>query len=369
MNFSRQRVFKALTSRLALNLYYWVFYAILEFGINFYGRRGQYHYPQGWYILFRATTTLLFAALLYANNLWLIPRYFVKKKYGKYLLIWLLIAYATGLCLAGLFEMLDVRFPKMAMRDVTMFNAMRVFYPANHKIIFFEAISWMFSLAISTTEFTVAWYMQDYAKQKRRKEEAEKKQVETELNFLKSQINPHFLFNTLNNLYTLTIMKSESAPDVVAKLSSILRYLLYESNINKVSFEKEKEIMQAVIDLELLRLSNKNNMLFTIETDKPYNMPPLLWVPVLENVFKHGTRYISNEYFIDYRFTIQNDHLSIYSKNSYKPSEVQNGADKEGGIGLSNLQKRLNLLYPGKHSLHTSQEGNFFITTVQIQLA
>ncbi len=367
MNFEMHHIYKALRSRVALNLYFWLFFIVLEFGLNFYGRRGEYHYPRGWYILFRAATTVLFAVFLYINNLWLIPRYFTKKRYGKYILAWLPLAYFTGLCLAGLFEALDVRFPKMEMQDVTIFTSMRVIYPEHKRIIFVEAISWVFTLMVCTAEFTIGWYMQDYARQKNRKEEAERKQVETELNFLKSQINPHFLFNTMNNLYTLTIMKSDSAPDVVAKLSSILRYLLYESNVSTVSFEKEKEIMQAIIELELLRLSNKNNMHFSIASDKPYNIPPLLWVAVLENVFKHGTRFISKEYFIEYQFKIENNLLSIYSKNSYKPTETNN--EQTGGIGLDNLKKRLSLLYPGKHKIKTNSDGSYFVTDVQIQLA
>jgi LytS/YehU family sensor histidine kinase len=147
--------------------------------------------------------------------------------------------------------------------------------------------------------------------------------------------------------------------------------MLYESNSNETSFEKENEIMQAYIDLELLRITKKNGLQFHIESDKDYNIPPLLWVPVLENIFKHGTRFISKEYNIEYRFIIHQGSLSIYSKNTFKQANAENEieSEKKGGIGLDNLKKRLALLFPGKHVLYSGKEDDYFITNVLIQLA
>ncbi len=367
MNRSMQRILKFAGSRLALNLYFWIVAALLEFGLNFYGRRAAYHYPQKWYLLFRATTTLIFVLVFYVNNLVLVPRYFVAKKYKQYFLILLPLLYLAGLVLSGFFEMLDVHFPKIEMDDVTILNALRVNFKTRW-IIFFEAISWVFSLLIYIAVFTVAWYMWDYKLQKRKSEEAQKQQVETELKFLKSQINPHFLFNTLNNLYSLTVTKSDMASEVVAKLSAILRYLLYESNTHEVTFAKEKEIMEAYIDLELLRLTRKDNLHFNIAADKPYTIPPLLWIPILENVFKHGTGFISSDYFIDFRIEINNTVLAINSRNSFK-ADTKNHLEKNEGIGLINLKKRLDLLYPGKYNFKSGVEGNCYITCLQIELA
>jgi LytS/YehU family sensor histidine kinase len=187
-----------------------------------------------------------------------------------------------------------------------------------------------------------------------------------ELAFLRNQLNPHFLFNTLNNLYGLALEKNENTPDSILKLSLILRYLVYESSLALVSFEKEKEIMHAYIELELLRLSDANNVSFFVTTDKDYSLPPLLWLPVLENIFKHGTRFITSELNIEYRCTAINDKLTIFSKNTFKPGMKQekNG----GGVGLTTLKKRLALLYPAKHSMSTITEGNFYTTNIEIDL-
>jgi len=361
-----QRISKILKSRLALNIYFWIGFWLLEFDLNFHGRHAQYYYPKGWYTLFRIITSLSFAIVIYANNLWLIPKYFTKKRYGVYIILTFLITYMVGLGQAALMEMLDVRFPKIQMEDVYLFMAMRIGV-SKPWILFAEALSWMVTSLITLIMFTVAWYMQDYQKQKRKTEEAERKQIETELKFLKSQINPHFLFNTLNNLYTLTIIKSDTAPEVVSKLSTILRYLLYESNTKEVTFEKEKEIMQAYIDLELLRLTKKDNLHFSISADKNYKLPPLLWIPILENVFKHGTRFISKEHFIDYRFDINEGQLRIYSRNGFK-QDTDNKLEQSGGIGLTNLQKRLALLYPERHSIKTEVTDDQYITQINIDL-
>lgn len=361
------KVLQALGSRVAMNIYFWTFLIVLEYALNFHTRGRKYHYAAEWYYFFRTITAILMAGILYINNLWLIPKFLIKRRYGKYFGLLILLSYTFGLAFAGFFETLDVHFPKIEVQDVSLFSTSRVIYPTRW-ILLLEGIAWLLPIFVGVFMFSVAWYMHDYKRQRRALEETQRKQLEAELNFLKSQINPHFLFNTLNNLYALTVKKSDDAPDVVSKLSIILRYLLYESDSKAVPFEKEKEIMEAYIELELLRLSNRQNLNFSISADKSYNIPPLLWVSILENIFKHGTRYISNEYYIDYTFNIRDNNLSIVSKNSFKGPDAKNNLETPGGIGLSNLQKRLSLLYPGKHEIAAHEDGNYFITNVQIQL-
>lgn len=184
-----------------------------------------------------------------------------------------------------------------------------------------------------------------------------------ELAFLKSQINPHFLFNTLNNLYALTLKKSDEAPETILKLSNIMRYILYESNVEYASSEREKEVMQSYIDIELLRLPDSASVQFSIIIDQAQNVPPLLWLPVVENVFKHSRTTKQTE--IDFRFTIKNNTLTMYSKNNIGLNTTDN---KAGGIGLTNLKKRLEILYPGKHHIDVSRADNYFIIEVKIDL-
>src|SRR5690606_26203378 len=144
----------------------------------------------------------------------------------------------------------------------------------------------------------------------------------------------------------------------------ILRYILYDSNTALVSFEKEKEIIQAYVELELIRLKNDQNFQVTVEADKEYETPPLLWLPVLENIFKHGTRYISDDYFMDFKYTIFQNRLSIYGRNRYRDVNGR-GLTNVGGIGLENLRKRLELIYGRKHQLTISREEGIFTIHVQ----
>ena len=209
--------------------------------------------------------------------------------------------------------------------------------------------------------------MHDHARQRQAALLAQQRQLQTELDFLKAQINPHFLFNTLNNLYALALKKSAQSPDAILKLSAILRYLLYDSNTSTVSFDKEKEIMEAYIDIELLRLDSSELVAISIEADQPYQIPPLLWLPILENVFKHGTRTMAEGNAVSFRFEILQNTLTIYAQN--KEKLVSNVQPEQGGIGLSNLGKRLELLYPGKHTLAISRENNDYISQLTIALA
>lgn len=367
MIFSPKKIFAALSSRVARNIYLWAVLLYVVLGTN-YTNEQHYHYgiiQSPWYPWVIVIGTLLQMALLYVNNLLLVPRMLARKKYRQYFLsAFLLLAivsivYTTGLKIVKSHLNVDhLQQPGFVSAPVSTqwdFLSLRV-----------ETESYFFGNVLWVLVFTMAWYMNDYSRQQKLAEHARKEQVMLELTFLKNQLNPHFLFNTLNNLYSLALKKSDTAPDAILKLSLILRYLLYESDTPLVSFEKEKEIMEAYIDLELLRLKHKDNLHFSITADAPSLIPPLLWLPVLENIFKHGTRIISTEHFVDYRFTIQDERLSIHSRNSAKS---QPGNSDNKGIGLENLRKRLRLLYPSAHRLESSLQGNEYITDLNIDLS
>jgi two-component system, LytTR family, sensor kinase len=363
MNDIRNWLFKKLWSRLGRNVIFWVlFYGYWWLEVDI-----PSDYAPVWYIIFRFVFLALILILSYFNNLILIPNLLAKKKYWLYLFSLLAFSFVISFAIALNFNVMLHLFPKMHIGYISFITTgIPVDYSLKGMIAgtmnyFFFIISWV-------CMFIMAWYMNDYARQQKIIEVAGKKQMETELNFLKGQMSPHFLFNNLNNLYGLALKKADSTPDIILKLSSILRYLLYESNVEAVSFEREKELMKAYIDLELLRLSDTENMHFTISADAGYTVPPLLWLPVLENVFKHATRIITDQYFIEYRFLIEKNKLTIRSKNNFKANGNGLG-EKNGGIGLSNLKKRLEILYPGKHTIYSGAEDNYYITEVQIDLA
>ncbi len=370
MKTTLNKIYKALTGRLAKNIYLWLFLGYVVFDMN-YNNEHRYHHGiiySPWYYWFIITGFLLQMTLVYVNNLWLCPKYLHTRRYGRYalyvsvLVFVISLAYTIGVKIAGMhFDVDHVQQAGFVTSPVTKGWTFEDLLTDMQTYTFGNA-SWVFI-------FTMAWYMQDYARQRRAAEQAEKKQVEAELNFLKNQINPHFLFNTLNNLYGLALKHSENAPGAILKLSSILRYLLYESNTPMVSFEKEKEIMQAYIELELLRITDSKGLHFSVSADGPdYSIPPLLWMPVLENLFKHGTRIITNDMRGDFEFAITDNRLTISSTNNYKGAVQINGSKKEGGIGLTNLTKRLELLYPKKYKIEQHKDDQDYSIEVKIDL-
>ena len=342
--------------RVARNIYFWIFVIYSRFDLN--DTR-----PQAFF------TAILFALLIilsYTNTLVLAPRLLAKRKNWAYLFLAAALCFVIAFCYVFVLKLMLHYYPSYSVFSVSIITSYKNTGVLSFWSVINELSTYLACIIVWTAVFTMAWYAMNFTKIQKATEEARKKQVETELLFLKGQINPHFLFNTLNNLYGLSIKKSDNAPDAILKLSSILRYLLYESNAEKVSFAKEKEVMLAYIDLELLRLSKNDHLSFSITSDLPCNVPPLLWLPILENVFKHGTRFIDDNYMIDYRVTVQDGKLTIYSKNNYNPGA--HNLDKSPGIGLANLKQRLQILYPGKYKMDTSYDNGYYIAMVEILL-
>ncbi|MDR3680764.1 MAG: sensor histidine kinase [Flavipsychrobacter sp.] len=360
MNKLMQTILKFLSSRLFRNILFWVFASSVI--VN--NSQPGYPYNTVWYYLFICISAVILLTLTYTNNLLLVPKLLVKRKFVGYFSSALVLTIILALLQTLTIKMALTRFPVLKVQQVSFISS-PVSSTWTMSTITEETTSYIFGFSLWVFVFTMAWYMNDYNRQQKTTQRAVKKQVETELTFLKEQMNPHFLLNTLNNLYGLALIKSDKAPEAILQLSNILRYFLYESNVELISFDKEKKLMHAYIDLELLRLSNRDHLTFFIDADNTYNIPPLLWLPVLENIFKHGTRYIADEYFIDYKFIIYNHQLSIRSKNKFKPTTVK---DEDGGIGLTNLKKRLEILYPGKHSIVLDTVDNIYSININIQL-
>ena len=171
-----------------------------------------------------------------------------------------------------------------------------------------------------------------------------------ELALLRSQINPHFLFNTLNNIYSLVYKKSEDAPDAVMKMSSIMRYMLYDATTDKVLLEKEIEYLKSFIELEKLRIRHKDFVELTISgVVEGRTIAPMLLIPFVENAFKHGSKNMSNPG-IRINLNVEPQLVRFDVVNFVRKNPPVSN-DHAGGIGLINIRRRLNLLYPGKHDL------------------
>lgn len=192
----------------------------------------------------------------------------------------------------------------------------------------------------------------------------EKEKLEAELKFLKTQIHPHFLFNTLNNLYALTLQKSDKAPDIVIMLSNQLDYILYSGNEKEVKLESEIKQLKGYIELEKLRYGDRLNIQFNLrgEPNGKY-IAPLILLPFLENSFKHGASRDTNSSYIKMDIAIEELQLQFKIENSYI-AEIA----KTEGIGLTNVTRRLELLYPNKFKLDISKDNGIFRVHLNLQL-
>jgi Histidine kinase len=193
--------------------------------------------------------------------------------------------------------------------------------------------------------------------------------VQAELSALKSQIHPHFLFNTLNNLYALTLHQSPQSPTIVLGLSDILRYMLYECNTDNVLLSRDVAVMQHYVALEKLRYEERLDLNFSITGDiSSQKIPPLLMLPLIENAFKHGTSETIEEAWINIDLFLKNNQLKFKISNS-KPIDDSNKVKKAGGqIGLNNVKKRLELLFPYAHHLQVFNEEEMFVVILDIDL-
>lgn len=348
----------AFDSRVGRNVVFWICMFLFLYSLNL----STQTYP-GWvYLIYKIITTLMLLIMSAINNLVLIPRLLLRKKRAAYIISAFMLTMLVSIGYVFLFIDMQYRYPGIEIHQVS-FVSSPVTKDWTWTTILEDTPVFAIGLGMWLAVYTMAWYMQDHARQRKLAKEALHKQTETELSLLRSQVNPHFLFNTLNNIYGLSLQKSDRTPESILKLSSIMRYLLYEADVELMSFEKEKEVMQAYIDMELLRLPAEGNYQFTIEADKSYLVPPLLWLPVLENVFKHGTRMITDDYYLRYAFIIKDNIVSITSENKFK--EQQQGS---GGLGLSNLQKRLEILFPGQYAIKSHKEGDKYSIEVKLTL-
>jgi len=203
--------------------------------------------------------------------------------------------------------------------------------------------------------------MIDYARAQKRLGDMAKENAETELNFLKSQINPHFLFNSLNSVYFLIDKDNPDARNALHKFSEMLRYQLYECNGSKIPVEKEISYLKDYVDLQRLRGDENCLIDFNYSPEvKDFMIEPLLLVPFVENSFKHLSHF-TNGHPNSVRIDIRRDKSEfIFSVVNTTESHPTNDLYKNGGIGLPNVKRRLELLYPGKHRFSAQHNGNHF---------
>jgi hypothetical protein len=191
--------------------------------------------------------------------------------------------------------------------------------------------------------------------------------LQAELNFLKGQLHPHFLFNSLNNLYALSLAQAPQTPDIILGLSNMLRYVLYDCTAEKVPLKKDIEALMNYIELERLRYEDRLELNVNMSPKLgEEEIAPLLMLPLVENAFKHGAAEATDTPWINIELYLKDKELSFKVSNS-KPDQIQKHTQK-GEIGLLNLRKRLDLLYPGQHTFDYFDESDCFIAELTVQL-
>lgn len=279
----------------------------------------------------------------------LIPRYLDRGKYLQFFLFYLLAIYL------GVFIM------EVIIEDDTGF---------------WDAFSW-FALEhegpelISTTGFVAALKIViDYGQRQNQMISLQKENAETEALFLKSQLNPHVLFNNLNNLYSFALHKSEHTAPMILKLAEIMRYMLYEANQDEVALTKELSYVENYIELQKIQLEGRGEIIYEVHGNpEELQIAPMMLISFIENCFKHSAETKTDGLRIIIRVEIKEGKIDLYTENSFEKLETHETDQLEtGGIGLKNVERRLELIYPEKHQLIVKELRQLYIVNLSINL-
>ncbi len=291
--------------------------------------------------------------VVYINIYYLIPKFILRKKHWHYLASLLAMLAMVYLVRTGLNYLLVTKdiWPEA--------DTQSAFLTFNH--VAAVVLGELYVIAFVTAIKLIV----DWSIEKKRNEELAALQLSTELKFLKTQIQPHFFFNILNNLYALTLEKSDSAPQMVIKLSNMMQYVLYEVNTTKISLLKEIEHINNYIDIERLRFKDRVNANLNITGNiEDIKVPPLLFLPFIENCFKHGLVENDN-ILITINFTVNNQYLIFEVTNNFNEKAL-NEHQKKHGIGIANAVRRLNLLYANNYTFKTTQQKDKYSVYLKI---
>ncbi len=291
---------------------------------------------------------LSYALAAFGINYLLLPRFFYKKKYLPFFIYVALIIAAVILVEELVIE--QIYFP-----DTRAKQFPGVFY----------TLMGILPVITILSGFKFAW---DALGKQREVEDLKLAVQESELQFLKSQINPHFLFNNLNNLYSYAIENSPKTPEIILELSGVLRYMLYECREKYVPLTKEINQLDNYINLNQLQIEERGKVHFKAgNIVEGFRIAPLILIVFVENAFKHSTASQSEDILIEVELSLDDKGvLTFYCKNSYKPQTNTDNLSR--GIGLQNVQKRLELLYPGAHKLEIDKNSMFYVVRLSIDL-
>lgn len=298
------------------------------------------------------TIIILHGSASYFNNYYLVPSLLQFRKYFQYFLsVFLTI---TFICFIHVVFLLWAD----TIENSEKYNLWSFEFFIN------DAISISYTLAIT---MALLFFKQWFEKE-RLTIRLEKLNIETELKFLKSQINPHFLFNSLNSIYALTLSKNDKAPEVILKLSEILRYILYEGGEKTVELKQEIEYIKNYLELEKIRFGERLKLSIEINGDySGMEISPMILLPFVENSFKHGVNSTVEESFINIKISVDKNVLYFEIENNKHP-DYSSEPKPNSGIGINNVKKRLNLIYPEKYSVKLDDRGKTYKVNLILHL-
>lgn len=296
----------------------------------------------------------LFIFIFYLNYTVLVSSLLLNKKVIWYVLISaILILFFTYLAETILAFFKDANTPK------GQFINLHPKRPKGPERLRFGVLILLFFALGTSAKLIAEWYKND-----KEKVIADSQKVNSELSFLRAQLNPHFLFNTLNNIYSLSNKNSKNTTEAILKLSELMRYMIYEANEQKISLEKEIEYIKNYISLQLLRLKDSSGVKINIHGELNYKIEPLLLISFIENAFKYGTDYKGKT---DIRIRIKSidKKLDLEVINTFQPNKKN---IKNSGIGLQNIKNRLNLLYQKSHTLLIDKSNGLYKVNLTLHL-
>lgn len=291
------------------------------------------------------------ALMIYITNYLLIPQLLYKKRYVLFALAFILLIITSSIF-------------KMYIIGQVINSPALLSLSGNIKARIYDNVIPHFFLVLSGAAFKL---MLDYTRMQQHLVEMAKEKAEAELNFLKLQINPHFLFNSLNSVYFLIEKNNTGAREALHKFSEMLRYQLYEMNGETIPIEKEIRYLKDYVDLQKLRKDENYEVRFTCDPGvNGFSIEPLLLIPFVENAFKHISHLKNERNFIVIGLSMTKDTFHFVVENSKEAIEKYTG--ERNGIGLANVKRRLELLYPQKYELHIKNESSLYRVDLKIKI-
>ena len=302
--------------------------------------------------------TLLQAMVAYTTIYLLIPKFLSKRKNLLFGILLTLLVAVAGYHTAKYYY-LEPAYPQSYALHFEKFGYLSVPERVADVSVTISKAVFFFSPTLLLLLF------QFYRNQQRLSKINEQKKT-AELTALKHQLNPHFLFNTLNNVYALAVKKSDKTPEVISKLSDILDYMLYRCDENFVAIEKEIELIENYLMLEKIRYGTRVAITFDTSLEHDASIAPLLLLTFVENAFKHGVSQEIDQATIDIRLQTQEHAITFYIKNTI-PSTAHCDESPKQAIGLNNVKQQMELLYPGAHRLQTHKAAGTYVVTLNIK--